>query len=52
MVLWRVGTKAIFEGHIDFDMRDSIRDVQVKFSMIPDGNPNEGLLKALGIKRL
>jgi membrane-bound lytic murein transglycosylase B len=39
------------EGHIDFDMRDSIRDVQVKFSMIPDGNPNEALLKALGIKR-
>ena len=40
-----------FEGHIDFDMRDSIRDVQVKFAMIPDGNPNEALLKALGIDR-
>src|ERR1700733_11643419 len=39
------------EGHIDFDMRDSIRDVQVKFSMIPDGNPNEALLQALGIKK-
>jgi membrane-bound lytic murein transglycosylase B len=39
-----------FEGHIDFDMRDSIRDVQVKSAMIPDGNPNEALLKALGIK--
>ena len=39
-----------FEGHIDFDMRDSIRDAQVKLSMIPDGYPNEALLKALGIK--
>jgi membrane-bound lytic murein transglycosylase B len=40
-----------FEGHIDFDMRDSIRDVQVKFAMVPDGNPNEALLRALGIER-
>ena len=39
-----------FEGHIDFDMRDSIRDVQVKLSMIPDGNPNRILLQALGLK--
>ena len=39
-----------FEGHIDFDMRDSIRDVQVKLSMIPDGYPNQALLQALGIK--
>ena len=39
-----------FEGHIDFEMRDSIRDVQVKLSMIPDGYPNQALLQALGIK--
>ena len=40
-----------FEGHIDFDMRDSIRDVQEKFAMTPDGNPNQALLKALGIEK-
>jgi membrane-bound lytic murein transglycosylase B len=39
-----------FEGHIDFDMRDSIRDVQVKMSIVPDGYPDQALLKALNIK--
>lgn len=38
-----------FEGHIDFDLRDNIRAEQVKFGMIPDGNPTPPLLARLGI---
>ncbi len=37
-----------FEGHIDFDLRDAIRDVQVKLGVIPDGNPTVALLERLG----
>lgn len=40
-----------FEGRIDFDLRDSIRDVQVKFGMLPDGHPTAALLDRLGVKR-
>jgi membrane-bound lytic murein transglycosylase B len=36
-----------FEAHIDFDLRDSIRDVQVKLGMVPDGNPTPDLLRRL-----
>ncbi len=39
-----------FEGHIDFDLRDNIRAEQVKFGMVPDGNPTPALLKRLGVK--
>lgn len=39
-----------FEGHIDFDLRDNIRAEQVKFGMVPDGNPTPSLLSRLGIK--
>jgi hypothetical protein len=39
-----------FEGHIDFDLRDNIRSEQVKFGMVPDGNPTRALLERLGIK--
>lgn len=39
-----------FEGHIDFDLRDTIRLVQVKFGMLPDGNPTAALLDRLGVK--
>jgi lytic murein transglycosylase len=34
-----------FEGQIDFDLRDSIRDVQFKAGWRPDGQPTEKLLK-------
>jgi lytic murein transglycosylase len=37
-----------FEGRIDFDLRDAIRDVQAKFGMMPDGHPTETLLRRLG----
>ena len=28
-----------FEGMMDFDLRDNIRDMQIKFGMVPDGHP-------------
>jgi lytic murein transglycosylase len=38
-----------FEGHIDFDLRDSIRAEQKKLGMVPDGNPTPALLEKLGV---
>jgi membrane-bound lytic murein transglycosylase B len=38
-----------FQGRIDFELRDVIREVQTKFGMLPDGNPTVPLLDALGI---
>jgi hypothetical protein len=38
-----------FEGHIDFDLRDNIRDEQVKHGMVPDGNPTPALLDKIGV---
>jgi lytic murein transglycosylase len=38
-----------FQGRIDFELRDVIREVQAKFGMTPDGTPTVGLLDALGI---
>jgi membrane-bound lytic murein transglycosylase B len=39
-----------FQGRIDFDLRDVIRDVQVKFGMLPDGCPTLALLDKLNIR--
>ncbi len=39
-----------FTGHLDFDLRDNIRDMQGKFGMIPDGYPSRALLERLGIR--
>jgi hypothetical protein len=39
-----------FEGHIDFDLRDTIRLAQVKLGMRPDGHPTAALLDRLGVK--
>jgi lytic murein transglycosylase len=39
-----------FEGHIDFDLRDNIRQEQKKLGMVPDGNPTPLLLEKLGIR--
>jgi membrane-bound lytic murein transglycosylase B len=35
------------QGHIDFDLRDAIRDVQSKLGMVPDGHPTAALLDRL-----
>jgi lytic murein transglycosylase len=38
-----------FEGHVDFALRDNIREEQRKFHMVPDGNPTAALLEKLGV---
>jgi lytic murein transglycosylase len=40
-----------FQGRIDFDLRDNIREMQAKYGMIPDGAPTVALLDALGVVR-
>jgi lytic murein transglycosylase len=37
-----------FDGRIDFHLRDSIRDVQSKNGMLPDGHPTAALLARIG----
>src|ERR1044072_20720 len=32
-------------GHIDFEQRDMIRELQAEFRMVPDGNPDAALLE-------
>jgi N-acetyl-anhydromuramyl-L-alanine amidase AmpD len=32
-------------GHIDFEQRDIIRELQLEFRMVPDGNPDAALLE-------
>ena len=39
-----------FDAHVDFDLRDNIRAEQVKFGMVPDGNPTAAFLEKLGVK--
>jgi membrane-bound lytic murein transglycosylase B len=39
-----------FEGHIDFDLRDAIRSMQLKFGMVSDGHPTAALLERLGVR--
>ena len=34
-----------FTGHFDFDLRDAMREVQVKFAKVPDGHPTPALLE-------
>ena len=38
-----------FDGHIDFDLRDNIRDQQVKLGMVPDGDPTAEFIRRLGV---
>jgi lytic murein transglycosylase len=38
------------DGRIDFDLRDEIRLEQVKYGMVPDGNPTVELLRKIGVK--
>jgi membrane-bound lytic murein transglycosylase B len=39
-----------FEGHVDFDLRDNIRDEQAQHGMVPDGNPTPEFLAKIGVK--
>jgi lytic murein transglycosylase len=38
-----------FEGHLDFDLRDAVRDQQEKFGMVPDGHPSRAFLSLIGV---
>jgi lytic murein transglycosylase len=38
-----------FNGHIDFELRDNIRQMQQRFGMIPDGYPSRALLTRIGV---
>jgi membrane-bound lytic murein transglycosylase B len=40
---------ADFEGHLDFDMRDAVRDLQRRFGMTADGYPSPAFLQRLGV---
>jgi membrane-bound lytic murein transglycosylase B len=38
-----------FDGHLDFAMRDAIRELQVRFGMLPDGHPGHAFLERVGV---
>jgi len=40
---------ADFEGHLDFDMRDAVRDLQRRYGLVPDGHPGRAFLAHLGV---
>jgi lytic murein transglycosylase len=38
-----------FDGHLDFELRDAVRDLQSRLGMIPDGYPGRAFLNRLGV---
>jgi len=38
-----------FTGHLDFDLRDAVRNLQQRFGMIPDGHPSRAFLDRVGV---
>ena len=40
---------ADFNGHLDFDLRDNLREVERQYGMIADGYPSRALLERMGI---
>ncbi len=40
---------ADFNGHLDFDLRDDVREMQRQFGMVPDGYPGRALLLRIGV---
>ena len=38
-----------FQGHLDFDLRDAVRNQQQKLGMIPDGHPSRAFLNRIGV---
>jgi membrane-bound lytic murein transglycosylase B len=40
---------ADFDGHFDFDLRDDIRKLQLRYGMTPDGHPSRAFLDRLGL---
>jgi membrane-bound lytic murein transglycosylase B len=41
---------ADFEGHLDFELRDAVREQERRFGMIPDGHPSRAFLERVGIR--
>ena len=41
---------ADLEGHLDFEMRDAVRELQVRFGMVPDGHPSRAFLDRADIQ--
>lgn len=39
-----------FEGRIDFDLRDAVRDEQAKHGAVQDGHPTPALLRQIGVR--
>ena len=39
-----------FTGHLDFDQRDAVRELQQQFGMTPDGHPSPQFLARLGVR--
>jgi membrane-bound lytic murein transglycosylase B len=37
------------EGHFDFELRDAVRALQLRFGMVPDGHPSRTFLDQVGI---
>jgi lytic murein transglycosylase len=40
---------ADFDGHFDFELRDAVRELQVRFGMAPDGHPSRAFLDQVGV---
>ena len=41
---------ADFDGHLDFDLRDAVRDLQQRYGLIPDGYPSRAFLDRGGVR--
>jgi len=39
-----------FDGHFDFELRDAVRELQVRFGMLPDGHPSRAFLDQVGVR--
>jgi peptidoglycan lytic transglycosylase B len=37
------------DGHFDFDLREAVRELQVRFGMVPDGHPSRAFLDRVGV---
>jgi membrane-bound lytic murein transglycosylase B len=38
-----------FDGHFDFELRDAVREQQLRLGMIPDGHPGTAFLERIGV---
>jgi peptidoglycan lytic transglycosylase B len=41
---------ADFDGHFDFELRDAVRELQVRFGMVADGHPSRAFLDHAGVQ--